>query len=177
MTMILMLAALAAQTSSPQSDGAMVRCAISKMPRADVTALQRQMVAGVAAGTKPTPATERLLNVLRNGAASCNPGGGQSDLRAADIAITSVAVESLSTALQAKGVNTPAINAKIARTPPTTLDALLAQKRNAQTDAMGKELLAMAKIPTTDQAGSRLLGAYAFNVVRLAKLFASTAPR
>ena len=165
-----MLAALTAA-----EDGAMVRCALAKTPRAEQAAVQRAMVEGVTGGTALTARTEALLVKLRTRAAECNPGSGRSDSRIGEIAVATVAVESLSSALQSRGVDVQAINARLGRTPPAVLDAMLARKRTAAIDALGRDMLALAGDKADDAAVLRLIPAYAFNAARLAKLFISSA--
>lgn len=171
MNMILLLAALTAQ-SAGGGDATVVQCALKSTPRVDVAAIQGGMLAGVVSGAKPTADLERRLKALRERATVCNPGSDTSDARAAEIVVASVATETLSNALQQRGSNVLAINAKLRKTPPTTLDAILAQRRDAQTDAFAKDVMAAAG-GKDDAARSRLIGAYVFNAVRLAKLFAA----
>ncbi len=165
-----MLAVLAVQ-----DDGAVVRCTIAKTPPAELATIRSAMIAGVATGKAPTRATEAALSRVRTRAAECNPGSGEADARAGEIAVASLAVESLSTELQARGVNVLALNDRLRRTPPAVLDALLAKTRNAQTEALAKEMMTAAGDKASDAAVRRLIGGYTFNAARLGKLFKSTA--
>lgn len=165
-----MLAALAAQ-----DDGAVVRCVIAKTPKAELTAIQGAMVAGVSSGKAPAQATEAALNRVRTRAAECNPGSGDADARAGEIAVASLAVESLSNALQSRGVDVIALNAQLRRSDPAALDALLAKTRNAQTEALAAGMMAAAGDKAKDVTVRRLVGGYTFNAARLGKLFKSSA--
>jgi len=160
---------------SAAEDGAKVRCALARTPQTEQAALQGAMVAGVTGGTAPSGATEALIAKLRTRAAACNPGSGASDARIGEIAVASVAVESLSKALQARGVNVLAINGRIGRTPPGVLDAVLARKRDNSVRLLMEDLFAAGGPRASDVTAQRLIGGYAYNAVRLAKLFASAA--
>lgn len=170
MSLILTLTLLAAA-----DDGAVVRCALAKTPAAERSAMQAATLASVTRGTPPSAATDALIVKLRQRAGECQPGGGNVDSRAGEIAVASLVVETLSNALQAQGVDVLAINARLTRTPPTTLDALLAKKRTADVGAMMTGLQAAAGPKGKTATVSRLLAGYAFNATRLAKLFKSTA--
>ena len=165
-----MMAALAVQ-----DDGAMVRCVVAKTPKTELATIQAAVVAGVASGKAPTSATEAALTRVRSRAAGCSPGSGVADARAGEIAVASLAVESLSNALQSRGVNVLAINDRLRRTPPAVLDALLAKTRNTRTEALAKEMMAAVGDKAKDDAVRRLMGGYTFNAARLGKLFKSTA--
>ncbi|WP_156347081.1 hypothetical protein [Sphingomonas sp. Leaf33] len=156
-------------------DGAMVRCALAKTPAAERTAMQNATLASVTRGTPPTSQTEALIGKLRGRAGECQPGSGAVDSRAGEIAVASLVVETLSNALQSQGVDVLAINARLTRTPPATLDALLAKKRSAEVGAMMTGLQAAAGPKGKTATVSRLLAGYAFNAARLGKLFKSTA--
>ncbi|MBM3927968.1 MAG: hypothetical protein FJ335_05865 [Sphingomonadales bacterium] len=170
MSALLLIAALAAA-----NDGAMVRCALEKTPATERAAMQATTIASVTRGTPPGPQAEALIAKLRTRAAECQPGSGAVDSRAGEIAVASLVVETLSNALQQQGVDVLAINSRLTRTPPATLDALLAKKRDARVSAMMDELQAAAGPKGATTTVSRLLAGYAFNATRLAKLFKSTA--
>ncbi|MFD1788723.1 hypothetical protein ACFSC3_14230 [Sphingomonas floccifaciens] len=170
MSALLMLAALAAA-----DDGAVARCAITKTPVAEREAMQAATIVSVTRGTPPSAKADALLIKLRARAAECQPGSGAVDARAGEIAVATVVVETLSNALQSGGVDVPAITRQLTRTPPATLDALLAKKRTADVDALMTRLQAAAGPKGTTPTVSRLLAGYAFNVARLGKLFKSTA--
>ena len=170
MSILLTLAVLAAA-----QDGTMVRCAVAKTPRAELASIQKATVAGVTANTAPAAATEALLAKLRTRAAECNPGSGRADSRAGEIVVASVVVESLSGELQSRGVDVLAISDRLRRTPAATLDQLLAKSRSPAVQALGREVVTLAGERGKQPAVARLIGGYMFNVVRLAKLFASSA--
>ena len=171
MSALLSLALFAAAAD----DGTVARCAISKTPAAERTAMQNATIASVTRGTPPSAATEALLVKLRARAADCQPGSGAVDSRAGEIAVASLVVETLSNALQKQGVDTRAVTVRLTRTPPATLDALLAKKRSADVGELMTALQAAAGPKGTTATVSRLLAGYAFNVARLGKVFKSTA--
>ncbi|MBN2971867.1 hypothetical protein JW805_07545 [Roseomonas aeriglobus] len=168
--MVLTLALLAAA-----EDGVVVRCALAKTPAAEKIAMQNATIASVTRGTPPSAQTEALIVKLRQRAAECQPGSGNVDSRAGEITVASLVVETLSNALQGQGVDVLAINTKLTRTSPATLDALLAKKRSAEVGAMMEGLQAAAGPKGKTATVSRLLAGYAFNAARLGKLFKSTA--
>lgn len=170
MSALLILAAFVGQ-----DDGAVVRCAITKTPPAELSTIRAAMLASVTASKAPNAATEAAVNRVRVRAAECSPGSGEGDARAGEIAVATLAVESLSTELQARGVSVLVLNDRLRRTAPATLDALLAKTRNAQTEALAKEMMAAAGGKARDDGVRRLIGGYTFNAARLGKLFKSTA--
>ncbi|WP_294302092.1 hypothetical protein [uncultured Sphingomonas sp.] len=168
--MIFTLALLAAA-----DDGAVARCAIAKTPGAERMTMQSATIASVTRGTPPAPQAEALLAKLRERAAECQPGSGAVDLRAGEIAVTTLVIETLSNALQREGVDVMTITSKITRTPPATLDALYAKKRDPRVSEMMEGLQTAAGPKGKTATVSRLLAGYAFQVVRMGKLFKSTA--
>lgn len=168
MSIVLLMAAMAAG-----SDATVVRCAIKQTAPADMARMQQGVIVGVLEGKKPAPATEKLIASARARAASCNPGSGKSDERAGELFVTSVAVEGLAAGLSTAGVDIAAVNRRLQQTPGPVLDAFLARKRDAKVDAFMDGVIAVAGPKKGDARVQKLLGGYAFNAARLAKLFAT----
>lgn len=167
---VMLLVAMAAA-----SDATVVRCAIKQTAPVDMAKMQQGVIVGVLEGRKPTPATEKLIESARARAASCNPGAGKSDTRAGELFVTSVAVEGLAAGLSAAGVDVAAINRRLQQTPAPVLDAFLARRKDAKVDAFMNGVIAAAGPKKGDIRVQKLLGGYAFNAARLAKLFATPA--
>jgi hypothetical protein len=170
MSLVLTIAVLASA-----SDGAMVRCALAKTPKAEVTAMRSGIIAGVSGGAAPSAQTEALLRKLRDRAGECTPGTGRVDARAGEVAVAATVVESLSSALQTAGVDVLALNRLIIDAPRPALDALLAKQRNAETDALLGGAMKVGGDKAKQPRVRNLIGGYMFNAIRLGKLFASTA--
>lgn len=165
-----LLLLIAAQISSGVAvDARVSKCALGKLKVEDARALGEGIVAGALAGKAPSAKTEQLLGVLRGHGRSCETRPN-AQARAGTLAAATVAVEALSGALQGRGADVIAINARLARTPTATLDAFMARQSNDDTEAFRRVVLSASGKPT-DPTVQTLAAAYVYNAVLLGKIY------